>query len=395
MPDLLDASELLRLLRGVFAPKPEEGSVAFLVDLPPEPGRDREAWRVRRALAHEWVRQLSEDRSPGRLDAFLYLYPAVGQNNADLPERLFPWSGDHLPASGRELAGQPAQALEEILARHRLVVAPTEYSATAPLKNLARRLGFRAATMPGFSPAMIPALRLDIPTIHRRVSRLAELLTAAERAEFVFAVDGAREERLVLDLRYRAAHLSSGRLVEPGSAGNLPSGEAYIVPYEGERPGDPSRSRGRLPVQLGDEIATYLIEENRARSVEGDGPAARQEAERLARDPAYGNLAELGLGVLGPLGVKPVGEVLLDEKLAPHLAFGRSDHFGGQVGPADFSAPERAVHIDRVYNRTLQPRVHLRALDLVLPDRRVELVRDGEYVIDFGEATNRDATDNS
>ncbi len=385
MSERLSGAELLRLLRGVFAPKPEEGSVAFLVDVPPEPARDRDAWRVRRALAHEWVRSLAENRSPERLEPFLFLYPAVGQNNADLPERLFPWSKDRLPASGRELAGQPAQALEEILARHRLVVAPTEYSATAPLKNLARRLGFRAATMPGFSPAMIPALRLDIPTIHQRVLRLAELLTAAEWAEFVFAVDGAREERLTLDLRHRAAHLSSGRLVEPGTAGNLPSGEAYIVPYEGERPGDPSRSRGRLPVQLGDEIATYLIAENRARSVEGDGPATRQEAERLARDPAYGNLAELGLGVLGPLGVKPVGEVLLDEKLAPHLAFGRSDHFGGQVGPADFSAPERAVHIDRVYNRTLQPRVHLRALDLVLPDRRVELVRDGEYVIDFGE----------
>jgi hypothetical protein len=40
-------------------------------------------------------------------------------------------------------------------------MAPTQYSATAPLKNAARKFNLRAATMPGFSPAMIPTLKID------------------------------------------------------------------------------------------------------------------------------------------------------------------------------------------------------------------------------------------
>jgi hypothetical protein len=41
------------------------------------------------------------------------------------------------------------------------------------------------------------------------------------------------------------------------------------------------------------------------------------------------------------------------------------------------------VHIDRVYNRALQPRVLLRSLELSLPQRRIPLVRDDRYVIDL------------
>ena len=42
-----------------------------------------------------------------------------------------------------------------------VTLSATELSATAPLKVATRASGFRAATMPGFSPAMVPALRLD------------------------------------------------------------------------------------------------------------------------------------------------------------------------------------------------------------------------------------------
>ena len=167
-------------------------------------------------------------------------------------------------------------------------------------------------------------------------------------------------------------------------AGNLPSGEAYIVPYEGERPGDPSRTQGTMPVQFGAEIVRYRIEGNVAVAVLSEGPAAKAEAEHLQREPAYGNLAELGLGVLAAFGVKPVGEILLDEKLGLHLAFGRSDHFGGQVGPAQFSSPGAVIHIDRVYVPETQPDVQVLAVDLIMPDRStVALMRDGAYSVGF------------
>jgi hypothetical protein len=119
--------------------------------------------------------------------------------------------------------------------------------------------------------------------------------------------------------------------------------------------------------------------------VEPGGPVAASEAARLEREPAYGNLAELGLGVLADFGLQPIGSVLLDEKLGLHVAFGRSDHFGGSVGPEDFSSPAAVVHIDRVYLPATQPAVGVEEVNLVMDDgSSFPLMRDGGYAIDFG-----------
>jgi hypothetical protein len=375
MPDPLTPQELTALVERVFRPGPDERTLALLVDLPASIP-DRPAWKARRQLVAAWAEQLRRTD----LKVSLYLYPDVRANNADLPPAAWPHGAGPLP---EKLAG-PGVPFEEIFRAHRLFMAVTELSATAPLKVAARRFGFRAATMPGFSPEMVPALRLDLDEVARRVERLKQLLDEAEQAELHFAVRGGGEHRLVLDLRHRTAHASTGLLREPGTAGNLPSGEAYVVPYEGEQPGDPSRSAGELPVQLRDEVVVYVIEENRARRTLGDGEVARAEARRLVDEPAYGNLAELGLGVLAELGVEPCGELLLDEKLGLHIAFGRSEHFGGQVGPAQFSRPEAVVHQDRVYLPSLQPRVQVRRVDLTLPGKTLALIRDDRYVVDFG-----------
>ena len=119
-------------------------------------------------------------------------------------------------------------------------------------------------------------------------------------------------------------------------------------------------------------------------AVLSEGPLSRTEAEKLEKEPAYGNIAELGLGVLAAFGVKPVGKVLLDEKLGLHIAFGRSEHFVGQVGPEAFSSPDAVIHIDRVYVPETQPDVCVLRLDMHMDDGTVlPLMRDGQYVVDF------------
>jgi leucyl aminopeptidase (aminopeptidase T) len=230
---------------------------------------------------------------------------------------------------------------------------------------------------------MIPALRIDYGEVSRRVFAMKSLLDQASRAELHFQIEGGEACALTLDQRHRTAHASDGILDTNGVAGNLPSGEAYIVPYEGERGGDPSRSNGRLPVQFGKEIVIYEIDLNRAIRVHGEGGAAREQADLLAREPAYGNIAELGLGVLGDFGLSPTGEILLDEKLGLHIAFGRSDHFGGQVGAAQFSRPDAVVHIDRVYIERLQPRIAA-SLDLIDEAGAVtQVIRESRFVFSF------------
>jgi leucyl aminopeptidase (aminopeptidase T) len=98
-------------------------------------------------------------------------------------------------------------------------------------------------------------------------------------------------------------------------------------------------------------------------------------------EAGYRNVAELGLGILRAYGVRPVGALLLDEKLGLHIAFGRSDHFGGTVGPSAFSAPDKVIHLDRVYIPEVQPQVRVASVDLVAPDgSREALMRDGDWV---------------
>jgi len=378
----LSGPELVALVRRVFQPRPDETAMAILVDLPDARVPDDAPWAARRAIAEAWTQELRAHHADLGLDTDLVVYPNVHTNNGDLPERAWVHRGGPLP-SADSLDPAASLALADLYATHPILLALTKFSATAPLKLAAKRHPIRAATMPGFRADMIPALRLDYTEVNRRVHLLKNLLDQAEGADFRFDTPGG-PCGLHLDLRHRPGHASGGLLTEPGMAGNLPSGEAYIVPYEGELPGDPSRTEGVMPVQFGDEVVRYRIAGNRALEVLSEGPKSRDEAALLAREPAYGNLAELGLGVLSAFGLKPIGEILLDEKLGLHLAFGRSDHFGGQVGPAQFSGPGAVIHIDRVYVPETQPDVKVLAVDLQFPDGgRLALMRDGEYVVGF------------
>ncbi len=378
----LSAQELTALVTRVFEPRANDRALAVITDLPDQLVPDNPDWCQRRELAASWVKELAAAQSEHGLEVDLYLYRNARQNNADLPATAWRFSGDQLPANADQAQDLAETRFADVFAAHSLILAPTEFSATAPLKVAARDSGFRAATMPGFSSAMVPALRLDYTEVNRRVSLLTEYLNRAVAADLHFTVEGSGSADVYLDLRHRTAHASGGLLRAPGTAGNLPSGEAYIVPYEGELAGDPTASAGELPVQHGDQVVLYRIEDNRAVAVISAGPESDREARKLAQEPAYGNLAELGLGVLGDFGIAPIGEVLLDEKLGLHIAFGRSEHFGGQVGPDQFSSPDAVIHQDYVYISEIQPLVCAAAVDLLMADgTRLELIRNGKYTV--------------
>ena len=380
MTERLNGAELTALVHRVFEPRENEKGLAVLVDLPDERVADDAEWAERRAMAAQWVEELAANEAELGMKPVLVLYRNAHTNNGDLPERCWIHAAGPLPGSVDELDPAKSISFAEMFAENPILLAPTHFSATAPLKVVARTIPIRAATMRGFCEAMIPSVRLDYNEVNRRVVYLKKKLDEATGADFVFAYPGG-EACLHLDLRFRSAHASGGLLRKPG-AGNLPSGEAYIVPFEGES--EPSRSAGVLPVQFGQEVVLYRIENNKAVQVLTDGPVSRAEAGLLAREPAYGNMAELGLGVLAAFGVKPIGKVLLDEKLGLHIAFGRSEHFGGQVGPEHFSSPDAVIHIDRVYVPETQPDVVVRSVDLLMGDATVlPLMRDGQYVVDF------------
>ena len=102
----------------------------------------------------------------------LVAYADVGSNNADLPEEAVilnsppPDMAAFLPSNGR------ATTFSRVFAATQLFLAPTEFSTTAPLKVAAKSHGFRAATMPGFSPAMVPALPASAAQIENTLAHL-------------------------------------------------------------------------------------------------------------------------------------------------------------------------------------------------------------------------------
>ncbi|MGB8952558.1 MAG: hypothetical protein WCC06_07815 [Candidatus Aminicenantales bacterium] len=379
----LSSADLVSLIQSVFPRHPDDKFLGILVDIPQHSHQDGRQWQERRKLAFEWFCALRKNLNAVPLEGVrLIAYPDVGSNNADLPEQAV-LIKDHLPeaAGGLDQCGEKV-LFEDVFKETQLFLAPTEFSTTAPLKNAARRFGFRAATMPGFSSEMVPALKIDYGQVSRRVSLLKEKLDRAEWADVRFLVDSLRGEfKVLFDLRFRTAHASTGRFPDQRTAGNLPSGEAYIVPYEGER-NEWSRTEGVLPVQTGDDLVLFSIVENRAVHADGEGESARLEREHLRKEPAYGNMAELGFGVLEDFGLQPIGEILLDEKLGFHVAFGRSEHFGGAVGPKDFSSPQEVIHLDRIYIPATQPRISVKSIVFGYPENQKEQVlANGKYLI--------------
>lgn len=383
----LSSQELVNLIRSVFPPFADDHQLGILVDIPRNPQDDNPAWKKRRKMAQEWASALKKKcASLGFERISCIAYPDVGSNNAELPEYGF-LIKDQLPKNSKslDLSGEKIR-FSEIFNDFQLFLAPTEYSTTAPLKNAAKTFGLRAATMPGFSPLMIPALRIDYNEVYRRVAILKEKLDPAVWCKVEFLVDKKKKYRMDFDLRFRKAHLSSGRFPDPGTAGNVPSGETYIVPYEGEQ-AEISKTAGTLPVQIGKDIVLFNITQNRAIQVRAeckgeDTAALQQEINHLKREPAYGNMAELGFGILADFGLKPIGEVLLDEKLGFHIAFGRSDHFGGDIGPEDFSSPQEVIHLDRVYIPEIQPRIDIKTLHIFHANQKSEaIISRNKYII--------------
>jgi len=378
----LSKDELIALINSVFPHFENDRQLGILVDIPNSEEDDNKNWRTRREICENWNKILKDEPNKINLEKLnLIAYPAVASNNADLPEFAYiiknelPKLSIDLEKTGNKIS------FDEIFAEYQLFLAPTENSATAPLKNSAKKFGFRAATMPGFSPEMIPALRIDYEEVNRRVSIIKEKVDPAISAKVIFRVKNDIKYNMNFDLRFRKGHLSPGRFPEASTAGNLPSGETYIVPYEGEI-SEKSKTNGILPVQIENEIVLFEIKENIAVSVLSKGKFSEKETEHLKREPAYGNMAELGFGVLGDFGLTPINEILLDEKLGFHVAFGRSDHFGGAVGPKDFSKPEEVIHLDQIYIEKTQPDVIVESLILEYEDgNSEEIIKEGKYLV--------------
>ena len=358
------AFDLKKLLTDVF--RTEKGEIVLVAcDLPRTPADDNDLWKDRRAMAAEWREAFAElGRAGGFETRPLLTFAATGANGADLP------------ASGNQAGAEVA--MERTLLDCTLALFLTEFSATAALDAYCRRKpDFRAASLPGLERRMEQsALSADYAEVARRCGILDGILKGADRLEVRFSTG----QRCTFDLRWRKAEVDDGFLPRSKQGDriiNLPSGETFIVPYEGEKAGEPSRTEGQLPVEIEGERMVLTVRANRIVEVEGRGREAEAVRAYFAADPARANIAEVAFGCNEWAVV--TGNTLEDEKAGFHWAYGRSDHLGGTVGVKAFRAPGNVVHQDIVYAEG-NP-IQVAEATVVGPAGRTTVIRDAAYVV--------------
>ena len=259
--------------------------------------------------------------------------------------------------SERTADGQePPAAVAAAMVAADVVIAPTTRSLThTAARRRATDAGARVATMPGITEEMLyrGAITADYESVRRRTEKVAHILDGGRA---VRVISGGRYE-LFLDITGRRAIASTGVYRNPGSAGNLPSGEAYLAPVEGTAKGDLLVDGSVAGLGLLQEPLLLHIENGRL--VSADGPDAERLLNLLDQSPQGRMVAELGIGTND--AARLTGTVLEDEKIygTVHIAFGSNASFGGCI--------EAGLHIDAV---VLRPQLYVDGV-LLVGDGRV------------------------
>ena len=351
-----------KLIEDVFAPSPDE-HLLIVVDLPHGEWEDHQDWFERRDMAATWHDRLQQ---MNLAQVSFGTYPATGANNGELPLHL--------------TIQQEEPAWTDVLEKTDIVLAFTEFSATAPLSAFVKRSSkLRVASMPGVLKRMEEtALSADYRAVAQRCAILAGALTRAVSAQLIFSTG----HEVTFDLRWRRGLADDGQCRQDKDFPliNLPSGESFIVPYEGERANITSKTAGEIPVMHEGELVVFEVQKNHIEHVLGQGSAALELATWFKADPARANIAELGLGCNDHAII--TGNVLEDEKAGLHWAYGRSEHLGGVTGPDAFRFPDHVIHQDIVYAKGCP--IEATTLTLIQEDGSpLPILQAGEYCIPF------------
>ena len=292
---------------------------------------DRIEEMLERAMLARLVADVAAERFP-RCAVELLPYPCTGSNGAE-------------PAADAAARMRAAD----------VVLAITTYSMShTDAREEIVKAGGRAASMPRFEARMLEPggpMAADYGQIAADCRAWADLLTPAVhvRVRTPYGTD------LAFSVEGRPGQVDDGIYDGTGASrwGNLPAGEAYIIPLEGTAEGQLVTPAGWYP-DLHQEMV-FRVERGEVVEVRGGGAVGDELRQRFRigdDDPVYRarrNLAELGIGT-NPNAERP-DNVLEAEKIkgTVHIGVGDNIHMGGRVesdSHEDLVQPEADLIVD-------------------------------------------------
>jgi leucyl aminopeptidase (aminopeptidase T) len=338
--------EKIKMFKDVFNPKTDE-RILILIDMPHKNIKDTKRWKEVREMAKEWYIILKNLGLKEGFTVDIEKYYATGNHNAQIPNEI-----------------------KEIIKKYNLVLAMTEFSASSSLLPICQTKGSitRCASMPMLEKSMEKtALKANYKDVKKYALILEEMLNNSKGAEILFSTG----DKLYVDLRHRKAFAEAGDCRKAGQFINFPSGEACKAPYEAiseeiDELGE-SKTEGILPVKYEDELVKYIIKNNRITEIIGEGKKAEEMRKFFSENHTRRNIAEFALGC-NP-NAEIIGNILEDEKVGFHIAYGMSTHLGGKV--------KSDMHLDICYAKDCP--IEGTTVNLIKNDgSKIEIVKDAK-----------------
>lgn len=227
------------------------------------------------------------------------------------------------------------------------IIAFPWYSVThTRFRRLLTEAGSRFISMPMLTERVMSGpLMADWTEVSRITKRVYEILAQAESLSLTCPA-GTNLDVKIWDKD--RIHLDTGQFETAGSFGNLPAGEAYLVP-------SPASANGKVVFTSGPEYPSIrntgiLVENGKVIGFDGETPYADILAKKFQQDFKIRHIAELGIGT-NPLA-RDVSSMIEGEKIqgTTHIALGDDSSIGG--------SNEATEHLDHIIvNPTLVARM--------------------------------------
>ena len=224
---------------------------------------------------------------------------------------------------------EPPPSIATMMAAADVVLCPTTKSVThTNARREACEKGARISTLPGITEEMmVRCLNADYNKIADLSIKLKAILDLAK----VIRVTSKAGTDITLPKEGRAALADTGIVTTKGKMSNLPAGETFLAPMEGQSNGIIIIDGAMSGVGLVKKPIKVIVKDGYA--VEFSGGAEAKALENLIEPHGLPgrNIAEFGIGT--NYKAKLTGKILEDEKVMGtiHIAFGDNKSMGGVV----------------------------------------------------------------